>query len=303
MSITDMNDRPYPTVYYEALHPGSARSAQVVVRTLVDWLAPQSVIDVGCGAGAWAAAFADQGVDTVHGVDALWLPQDVLQIPASDFIAHDLRTPLSLNRQYDLVLSLEVAEHLPEAQAATFVASLVGLGDIVVFSAAIPNQGGHDHQNEQWPAYWAALFAEHDYVPVDVLRLPFWDDESVEWWYAQNMMVYMTPAARAAHADAPVADKGDKAPPALVHPAHAQHLHTEIEALHEKVRTLQVRLSAQEAIATRLTNRVCELAEWGYQLESEVQALEKLTPGTISLAQVIRALPSLVAHALRRRWK
>ena len=299
MKMNNEQKARYSTQYYETLHPGAARSAQVVVRTLVDWLAPQSVIDVGCGAGAWAAAFADQGVGTVHGVDAPWLPQDVLQIPASDFIAHDLRTPLSLDRQYDLVLSLEVAEHLPEAQAASFVASLVGLGDIVVFSAAIPNQGGHDHKNEQWPAYWAALFAEHDYVPVDVLRLPFWDDEAVEWWYAQNMMVYMTRTARAAHADAPVADK---APPALVHPAHAQHLHTEIGALHEKVRTLQVRLSAQEAIATRLTNRVCELAEWGHQLEKEVEALEQLTPGTVSLAQVLRALPRLIVHALRRRW-
>lgn len=304
MGMIDMNDVQYPTVYYETLHPGSARSARAVVHTLVEWLAPQSVIDVGCGAGAWAAAFLDQDVTTVHGVDAPWLPREILQFPTSDFIAHDLRTPLTLNRSYDLVLSLEVAEHLPEAHAATFVESLVQLGSVIVFSAAIPRQGGHDHQNEQWPAYWAHLFAEHDYVAVDALRLPFWHDDAVEWWYAQNMIVYMTRTAQAAYADArlPVDASSADPLPALVHPTHAMHLHSEIDTLHKEMQTLQDHLTAQEAVEARLSNRVNELATWGKQLEEEVDALEQLTPGTVSLAQVLRALPRLIAHAVRRRW-
>ncbi|MES3629067.1 MAG: methyltransferase domain-containing protein [Longimonas sp.] len=297
------NDVEYPATYYETLHPGSARSAHAVAQTLVDWLAPQSVIDVGCGAGAWAAAFTDQGVPTVHGLDAPWLPRDVLQFPASEFIAHDLRTPLTLNRTYDLVLCLEVAEHLPEAHAASLVESLVQLGTVVVFSAALPRQGGHDHQNEQWPAYWARLFAEHDYVAVDVLRLPFWHDDAVEWWYAQNMIAYMTAETQASHAAFPEPKRTiPPVPPALVHPSHAVHLHTEIDALYEDVQALETHISNQDAVNSHLRSRTQELAAWAQQLQADVNALEQLNPGTVPLTRVLRALPYLIAHAIRRRW-
>jgi hypothetical protein len=60
----------------------------------------------------------------------------------------------------------------------------------VLFSAAIPFQGGTGHVNEQWPNYWADLFRNHDYVAIDCIRRRIWDNESVEWWYAQNCLIY-----------------------------------------------------------------------------------------------------------------
>ena len=62
---------------------------------------------------------------------------------------------------------------------------------MVLFSAAIPHQGGDDHINEQWPGYWAKLFARCNYVTVDCLRDHFWDDEEVAYYYAQNMLLYV----------------------------------------------------------------------------------------------------------------
>ena len=53
---------------------------------------------------------------------------------------------------------------------ATFVASLARHGDAVLFSAAIPFQGGAGHVNEHWPSYWAADFAVHGFVAVDTIR-------------------------------------------------------------------------------------------------------------------------------------
>lgn len=113
-----------------------------------------------------------------------------LEIPAERFQAADLERPLSLNRRFDLVVSLEVAEHLAAECADNFVESLTRLGPAVLFSAAIPYQGGACHVNEQWPSYWVKRFQGRGYEPVDCLRRRVWQDRRVEWWYAQNTLLY-----------------------------------------------------------------------------------------------------------------
>ena len=80
---------------------------------------------------------------------------------------------------------------MPPERGERFVADLVALAPVVLFSAAIPGQGGTDHINEQWQDYWARLFAKHDYVALDFLRLKFWNDSRIEWWYRQNIILYV----------------------------------------------------------------------------------------------------------------
>ena len=102
-----------------------------------------------------------------------------------------MEKPLRLERQFDLVMSLEVAEHLPVRCARQFVDSLTGLGPVVAFSAAIPQQGGAEHQNEQWPDYWANLFIEKNFVVVDCIRKHIWNNNNVMYWYSQNMLIFV----------------------------------------------------------------------------------------------------------------
>ena len=64
------------------------------------------------------------------------------------------------------------------------------LSSVVLFSAAIPYQGGTHHVNEQWPDYWAELFARHGYVAIDCIREKVWNNQDVDWFYAQNMLVF-----------------------------------------------------------------------------------------------------------------
>lgn len=214
-----MSSSQYDENFYRDAADEARRSARVVVPLLLEQLSVTSVADVGCGWGPWLAAFRDHGATTLLGIDQPLVDPARLQFPRRYFKAADLSRPIRLRRRFDLALSLEVAEHLPAASAPTLVASLCRISDAVLFSAAIPHQGGTQHVNEQWPAYWAELFGRHGYLPVDLLRRRLWQHPEVAWWYQQNLLLYASPAllraqpklARAQRETGPV-------PAALVHP-------------------------------------------------------------------------------------
>lgn len=185
-----MGNEYYTKTFYQEIRDGAMRSASVIAPIVLELLPVRSIVDIGCGDGSWLAVFRRLGVDDVVGVDGDHVEEEVLQIPTEYFRSFDLREPLSLERTFDLALSLEVAEHLPSDCAAKFVESLTRLSRVILFSAAIPYQGGNGHINEQWPDQWANLFEKHGYLPIDVIRKRVWQDDSVEWWYAQNVLLY-----------------------------------------------------------------------------------------------------------------
>jgi SAM-dependent methyltransferase len=208
----------YDRSFYEYVD-GSARSAaQVVVPMLFELLPVSSVIDIGCGTGGWLHAFGELGVTDVLGLDSGRVPDDLLKIEPSQFRVVDLTNPPTVDRTFDLALSLEVAEHLPSDAADRFVAFLCSLAPVVAFSAAIPGQGGEEHLNEQWPSYWAARFADHGFAAVDVVRGAIWDDERVDWFYRQNLLLYVDDGAERRLRLPSTAARLPTPPLALVHP-------------------------------------------------------------------------------------
>lgn len=180
----------YTRAWYQDQHAGALASAQVVVPLVLELLSTRSVCDVGCGVGAWLSVFRQNGIFDIVGIDGAHVTSDMLLVPQSQFLSHDLATPIALDRVFDLAISLEVAEHLPVSCAGPFVENLTRLSRLVLFSAAIPGQGGTGHVNEQWQDYWAEQFARHGYRPIDAFRPIIWHDDRVEWWYRQNMLLF-----------------------------------------------------------------------------------------------------------------
>jgi SAM-dependent methyltransferase len=180
----------YNSTFFDEVARGTRESAQVVVPMLNELVRPASVLDVGCATGTWLAEWSRAGATDVLGIDGDYVDRSALQIPAGNFAPVDLQQPFSLGRTFDLVQTLEVAEHLSAARADAFVESLARHGDVILFSAAIPGQGGTHHVNEQWPSYWAEKFERAGYTAYDLVRPRIWHDTRVQFWYRQNMLLF-----------------------------------------------------------------------------------------------------------------
>jgi hypothetical protein len=175
------------------------QSARIIVPHVLRQVHPRSVIDVGCARGAWLRAFSEHGVQIVQGLDGNYVDRSKLLIETADFTPVNLITAVKgelgplmekANGSYDLALCLEVAEHLPHSSADDLVRTLTTLAPIVLFSAAVPGQGGIGHINEQWPHYWKLRFEKYGFQRIDSIRRRIWRDKRVPWWYRQNMFLF-----------------------------------------------------------------------------------------------------------------
>lgn len=193
------NPREDPRAHlYQDLHHGqiseeeaaNRASARLVLELLFERYRPKSILDVGCGIATWLDVARELGVADYLGVDGDWLDRKLVRVPQEHVRNLDLESPFDLGRRFDLAMNIEVAEHLSAAAADDLVASLARHADVVLFSAAIPYQGGHHHVNEQFPDYWIEKFAGHGYAPLDFLRPRLWDRGDVLLWLRQNLLVF-----------------------------------------------------------------------------------------------------------------
>lgn len=178
----------YKDDFYKDRHKQTLYSAKRILNIVRQHAAINSAIDVGCGSGTWLSAL---GIKDIMGIDGQWVDRKYLEIPLDKFVAYDFAKGIpSMDHRFDLAISLEVAEHISPEDASKFVGFLCSLSDLVLFSAAIPNQGGQGHINEQWPDYWISKFCDKGYLVYDCIRPEIWEDSRIPYWYRQNMFLF-----------------------------------------------------------------------------------------------------------------
>ena len=179
----------YDNNFYRFLASFAVRSAEQIVPMRSALLPIKSVVDFGCGQGAWLSVWRKAGT-SVMGIDGPYVDQQHLMIDPDEFSASDLSQPINLGRRFDVVQSLEVAEHLPRSRATEFIGTLTSHGRLVMFSAAVPGQGGEHHINEQPLEYWRNKFRECGYIAIDCIRPKVIENLQVQYWYRYNILLY-----------------------------------------------------------------------------------------------------------------
>ncbi|SFS85678.1 hypothetical protein SAMN04488040_2123 [Sulfitobacter marinus] len=186
----------YSDTFFDYINQSARASAKPLIALLFPKLQPQSVIDLGSGRGVWMDEWQRAGAAEVLAVDGDYVSRDQLAVAPENFLAADLTKPVEMGRRFDLAQSLEVGEHLPIAASETLVDSLTTASDRVLFSAAVPGQGGEFHINEQPLSFWQDLFAARGYVGFDCVRPELKNNKDVAPWYRYNTILYVNTAGR-----------------------------------------------------------------------------------------------------------
>jgi hypothetical protein len=182
----------FQSEFFDYMDPGARRSAAFIVSLLAKKLNPKSVLDVGCGRGVWPSEWKRAGVGGCIGVDGDYVDRAALAMPSECFIAWDLSRPLSLDRRFDIVQSLEVAQCIEGTHVEVFIDNLCRHGELIIFSAAVPGQGGERHVNEQPLEYWREKFSSRGYITFDWIRPIISGIPQIEPWYRYNCLLFAT---------------------------------------------------------------------------------------------------------------
>lgn len=191
-----MSQHVYENQFFDYIDGGAMAAAGAFSTLLKAEIDISSVLDIGCGRGAWLKIWKDGGVADVRGVDGDYVDTETLLIPKEQFTGHDLTKPVSFDRRFDIATSFEVAEHLPFEASDAIVDTLTQHADIVAFSAAVRGQGGEYHINEQPIDFWKSKFEDRGYAAYDFIRPHLHQNKSVERWYRFNALIYANEAGQ-----------------------------------------------------------------------------------------------------------
>ena len=198
------------------------KDEEIIIPLMIRWISPKSIVDFGCGEGTWLeeALHYDCYMD-VLGLDGDYVSKERLKILEDKFKAVDLREPISLNKKFDLAISTEVAEHIEEEFVDVYLDNITKASDQILFSAAIPGQGGTHHVNEQWQSYWIERFENRGFYCDYSVRNYFWNEDAISDWRKQNLLFF----SKKKQNIAPSKEIRD-----VVHPREMERMRMEIES-------------------------------------------------------------------------
>jgi SAM-dependent methyltransferase len=154
---------------------------------------PQSVADVGCGPGVYLKCLQQLGAESVLGLEGAKNALKHAVIP--NIVQHDLREPFQHSRHYDLVMCIEVAEHIHNIHSDVLVDTIAGLckrDGHIIFTAAPPGQGGFHHINLQPREFWVKRFAQRGFSYSARLSTKLREQLDLKHlhWIERNLMIF-----------------------------------------------------------------------------------------------------------------
>jgi hypothetical protein len=200
-----MQKYTYTVDFYESVNQRASETAKLVFEILNKYVRVESIVDAGCGSGAWIRTAIEEGLEKAYGIDLTssielinkntdfkeYLDSGRIELIERDFVSN----PISEFPKADVAVCLEVLEHLPPSIAGSLVSRLTESSDFVIFSAAQPGQGGTYHINEQELRYWVDQFAKYDFEPFDPFREILSQSKFVPRFYSLNMLLMVSKAA------------------------------------------------------------------------------------------------------------
>lgn len=196
-ATSDENSRYYGSYYYNCCFGVPYERSDIwfrqfrwVAERIATDIAPRSVLDAGCAIGLLVETLGERGIEA-EGFDV----SEYAVAQAHESIREKVRVGSILEpfgRRYDLIVTIEVLEHLKPHEAEQAIANLCAHSDDVLFSSTPSDFKEASHFNVQPPEYWAELFARNGfYRDLD------FDASFVARWAARYRKGYL-PAHRVA---------------------------------------------------------------------------------------------------------
>ena len=185
----------YNKNFFDYIDNQSFESAKIILNELKKLISFNSVIDVGCGTGSWlrAAQTLSEKINLI-GIDGEYA-KNTFNCKEAKFISLDLEQNFmnKIDCKSDLVVCMEVAEHLKPTRSTTFIENLCNLSDIILFSAAVKHQRGTLHINEQPQSYWIDKFKKNNYSAYYLPRKKLWTNNKIikTPYYISNSFLFI----------------------------------------------------------------------------------------------------------------
>lgn len=129
-----------------------------IAERLVRELRPRTVLDAGCAMGFLVEGLRRRGVEA-YGVDLSDYAIGHVHPSVAPFCTlGSVTEPLS--RDYDLIVCIEVLEHLEPAEADLAIRNFCAHSPVILFSSTPNDYKEATHRNVQPPEYWAGKFAQ-----------------------------------------------------------------------------------------------------------------------------------------------
>tara|TARA_A200000159_G_scaffold77146_1_gene71440 strand:- start:428 stop:973 length:546 start_codon:yes stop_codon:yes gene_type:complete len=169
-------------------HSEYTYAPRTILPVLMNIVKPTSVTDWGCNRGYWLEEAKNLGAKSVKGFDMIDYDSE-FRISSSEFKQTNFEEEAPLNVS-DLGISLENIEHVSTQKANCLHDAICDSCDVVLFSGAVPGQGGTSHVNEQPHSYWHSRFARKGFLLYDFVRWCIYDDPNIYSWYKDNTFLY-----------------------------------------------------------------------------------------------------------------